>query len=80
MADKGATSSGENPVGYQLDANRDVDLQKPDARVGHGVQSEPNEAAAGQAVALSKISLVRRICGRRQVPAVCQVHDTVRFP
>ena len=55
MADEGAMSSGENPVGYQLDANRDVDLQKPGARVGHGVQSEPNEAAAGQAVALSEI-------------------------
>jgi hypothetical protein len=39
MADEGATSSGENPVGYQLDANRDVDLQKPGARVAHGVQS-----------------------------------------
>jgi enamine deaminase RidA (YjgF/YER057c/UK114 family) len=25
-------------------------------------------------------SLVRRICGRSRVPAVCQVHDTKRFP
>jgi hypothetical protein len=24
--------------------------------------------------------LVRRICGRRQAPAACQVHDTGRFP
>jgi magnesium-transporting ATPase (P-type) len=24
--------------------------------------------------------LVKRICGRRQAPAVCQVHDTARFP
>lgn len=55
MADEDASSSGEKPVGYQLDANRDVDLQKPGARVGHGVQSAPNEAAAGQAVALDKI-------------------------
>ena len=27
-----------------------------------------------------KICLVRRICGRRQAPAVCQVHGTARFP
>ncbi len=24
--------------------------------------------------------LVRKICGRRQAPAVCQVHGTARFP
>jgi hypothetical protein len=27
-----------------------------------------------------KLCLVRRICGRRQAPAVCQAHDTARFP
>ena len=27
-----------------------------------------------------KNCLVRRICGRRQAPAACQVHDTGRFP
>jgi hypothetical protein len=27
-----------------------------------------------------KLCLVRRICGRRQAPAVCQVHGTARFP
>ena len=28
----------------------------------------------------SKKRFVRRICGRRQAPAVCQVHGTARFP
>jgi hypothetical protein len=26
------------------------------------------------------MGFVRRICGRRQAPVVCPVHDTVRFP
>jgi hypothetical protein len=27
-----------------------------------------------------EVGLVRRICGRRQAPAVCQERDTARFP
>jgi accessory colonization factor AcfC len=35
--------------------------------------------AGGPDTAFKK-GFVRRICGRRQAPAVCQVHGTARFP
>jgi hypothetical protein len=36
--------------------------------------------AASKLLATQKDSFVRRICGRRRAPAVCQAHDTARFP
>ena len=51
-----------------------------------GKSSEPEvdlktlHAKIGELTLQNDFCLVRRICGRRQVPAVCQVRDTRRFP